>query len=319
MFRPGGEGDDAGGLDSPVDAVDRPACGPAASPSTSRCRARAKLRRVVRALFPTSMTATHYDDAFYAEHVSGSLQSARTYLAHLFALWRPGSVIDLGCGRGAWLAACGELGVARLAGLDGDWVSQDRLLDPNIVLRHVNLREEIAAHERYDLAMSLEVAEHLPPASSDAFVRSLVAHADAILFGAAYLGQPGRDHINTQPHSFWVDKFLAQGYLLFDFFRPRFWSDGAVEPWYRQNTFLYVRPGHPLHSALLGAGYAPQPDARFVDCIHPWLYAGMVEQVQALQRRLMQVQRSAGPAPQAGRNAPCPCGSGKKYKHCHGR
>lgn len=21
----------------------------------------------------------------------------------------------------------------------------------------------------------------------------------------------------------------------------------------------------------------------------------------------------------AGRNAPCPCGSGKKYKHCHGR
>jgi len=22
---------------------------------------------------------------------------------------------------------------------------------------------------------------------------------------------------------------------------------------------------------------------------------------------------------QTGRNAPCPCGSGKKYKHCHGR
>ena len=22
---------------------------------------------------------------------------------------------------------------------------------------------------------------------------------------------------------------------------------------------------------------------------------------------------------QSGRNDPCPCGSGKKYKHCHGR
>ncbi|MDE2706113.1 MAG: SEC-C metal-binding domain-containing protein, partial [Gemmatimonadota bacterium] len=22
--------------------------------------------------------------------------------------------------------------------------------------------------------------------------------------------------------------------------------------------------------------------------------------------------------PKVGRNAPCPCGSGKKYKHCHG-
>jgi uncharacterized protein YecA (UPF0149 family) len=23
--------------------------------------------------------------------------------------------------------------------------------------------------------------------------------------------------------------------------------------------------------------------------------------------------------PKVGRNDPCPCGSGKKYKHCHGR
>ncbi|MEO0952818.1 MAG: SEC-C metal-binding domain-containing protein, partial [Pseudomonadota bacterium] len=24
-------------------------------------------------------------------------------------------------------------------------------------------------------------------------------------------------------------------------------------------------------------------------------------------------------APKVGRNQPCPCGSGKKYKHCHGK
>ena len=24
-------------------------------------------------------------------------------------------------------------------------------------------------------------------------------------------------------------------------------------------------------------------------------------------------------APKIGRNDPCPCGSGKKYKHCHGK
>ncbi|MEK9134540.1 MAG: SEC-C metal-binding domain-containing protein [Pseudomonadota bacterium] len=23
--------------------------------------------------------------------------------------------------------------------------------------------------------------------------------------------------------------------------------------------------------------------------------------------------------PKVGRNEPCPCGSGKKYKHCHGK
>ena len=27
---------------------------------------------------------------------------------------------------------------------------------------------------------------------------------------------------------------------------------------------------------------------------------------------------SGGPVPEVGRNDPCPCGSGKKYKKCHG-
>ena len=49
------------------------------------------------------------------------------------------------------------------------------------------------------------------------------------------------------------------------------------------------------------------------------------EQVAAQQRAAQQAaQQSAKAAPQAsaqqkvGRNDPCPCGSGKKYKHCHG-
>lgn len=264
------------------------------------------------------MTATLYDEAFYAEQVDGSLRSARAYLAHLFALWRPDSVIDVGCGRGAWLAACGEHGAGRLVGLDGAWNSQDRMLAPTIEFRQADLQEERAADVRYDLAMSLEVAEHLPPESSDGFVRTLVAHAGAIVFSAAYVSQPGRGHINTRPHSFWANSFLSHGYRLFDFFRPRFWSDNDIEPWYRQNAFLYVRPEHPLHAALTGAGHAPLPDARFVDCIHPWMYFGMLEQFAALQQRTQLSQRPAAPVARAGRNDPCPCGSGKKYKHCHG-
>jgi preprotein translocase subunit SecA len=30
-------------------------------------------------------------------------------------------------------------------------------------------------------------------------------------------------------------------------------------------------------------------------------------------------QRPAAAMPKVGRNDPCPCGSGKKYKHCHGQ
>jgi len=30
-------------------------------------------------------------------------------------------------------------------------------------------------------------------------------------------------------------------------------------------------------------------------------------------------QPTVNVAPRASRNDPCPCGSGKKYKHCHGK
>jgi preprotein translocase subunit SecA len=39
---------------------------------------------------------------------------------------------------------------------------------------------------------------------------------------------------------------------------------------------------------------------------------------EAAQAQAMAASLQAG-MPKAGRNDPCPCGSGKKYKHCHGQ
>ncbi len=45
---------------------------------------------------------------------------------------------------------------------------------------------------------------------------------------------------------------------------------------------------------------------------------------QALQAEMANGQKAGKPQPvqveeKIGRNDPCPCGSGKKYKHCHGK
>jgi preprotein translocase subunit SecA len=47
--------------------------------------------------------------------------------------------------------------------------------------------------------------------------------------------------------------------------------------------------------------------------------------VELRQEQDAAAEDATGPAPQTAdggqkvpRNAPCPCGSGKKYKHCHG-
>lgn len=239
-----------------------------------------------------SMGESLYGQVFYNSQVVGSLQSAQIYLYHLFSIWGvPESAVDIGCGRGAWLATCSDFGVKRVVGIDGDWNSKEAMLDPRIEFYPANLEKEFTVTGPFDLAISLEVAEHLRPESSDAFVESLSSLSDVVLFGAAFTGQPGVNHINTRPHSFWAKKFFDRGYVLFDLFRPIFWNDERVEACYRQNTFLYVKPGNSLYLTLVNRGYAYDQEAEFIDCVHPVLYLGLLDEFNKLQN-------SAGTEPQ---------------------
>ena len=45
----------------------------------------------------------HYTEEFYQGMSIESLESARVYLTHLWNFIEPNSVLDVGCGRGAWL------------------------------------------------------------------------------------------------------------------------------------------------------------------------------------------------------------------------
>ena len=231
------------------------------------------------------MQETCYGQEFYASQVLGSLQSAQVYLYHLFSIWGvPENVADLGCGRGAWLATCRDLGVRRTVGFDGSWNSQGDMLDQGIEFHPTDLEKALPLADRFDLVISLEVAEHLQPESSDIFVESLSRLSDAVLFGAAFIGQPGANHINTRLHSFWAGKFFERGYVVFDLFRSVFWDDERVEPCYRQNTFLYVKPDHSLYRALVHGGYEYRGDTQFMDCVHPAVYLGLLNEFLRLQQ-----------------------------------
>jgi hypothetical protein len=181
--------------------------------------------------------------------------------------------LDIGCGRGAWLKACHELGSTALFGFDGNWNHQAMMIDDAIEFKTVNLNQRFEAPPKVDLVMSLEVAEHLDPASAPQFVECLANASDTVLFSAAYTGQGGVDHLNEQPHSYWATLFLGVGYVPFDLFRPVFWHDERVPFWYRQNTFLYVKLASTSHHHLLSSGLIAIANTRFMDCIHPELYA----------------------------------------------
>jgi SAM-dependent methyltransferase len=159
---------------------------------------------------------------------------------NLLALAPIQSVVDFGCGTGAWLATFVACGVADVLGLDGPWVRVDQLRIPPERFRRADLGQRIALDRRFDCALALEVAEHLAAERADTFVADLLDAAPLVLFSAAVPGQGGVEHVNEQWPGWWADRFAAHGARLVDPFRARIWDDERVAWWYRQNLLLAV-------------------------------------------------------------------------------
>ena len=219
-----------------------------------------------------------YDQKFYNRQIDGSLKSAKEYIRYLSDLFNFKSVIDFGCGRGTWLKGFEEIGVNKLVGLDGFWNNQENMLSQKIIFKQTDLNKSIKIDEKFDLALSLEVAEHLEPSSSKLFIKSITSSSDLIMFGAAFLAQPGTNHINTRLHSFWAHIFSEYSFKVYDIFRPEFCGNNKIMPWYQQNTFLYVRAGSKYEEDLYAKNFYPIENINFLDLIHPWLYGHYLNQ-----------------------------------------
>jgi len=213
-----------------------------------------------------------YDEEYYEQHTGEPVRSARVVLGHLWKYLQPNSVADVGCGRGAWLKVCRELGSKVLLGLDGEWNSPSQMIDSAIQFKGTDLNRPFSLDRRVDLAMSLEVAEHLDPSSARQFIQSLTQTSDAILFSAAFSGQGGVNHLNEQLHTYWSKLFGDMGYAPFDLFRPALWGSQQVDFWYRQNTFLYCKKATQPFDKITAAGCHHLTETSFMDCVHPVLY-----------------------------------------------
>lgn len=210
-----------------------------------------------------------YEPYFYSTRNRDTRHAASAILDEVLPLLPPVvSVVDVGCGVGTWLSVLQEKGVQTIQGIDGFWVRDEQLEIPGEFLRRVDLEQPIEWTTRYDLAISLEVAEHLPASRAEGFVNDLANAADYVLFSAAIPRQGGYHHVNEAWQSHWADLFGKRGYSLVDCIRPRFWTDDSIPEWYRENMFLYVKKGAPLSS--------PPVYAMPLDVVHPASYLGKV-------------------------------------------
>lgn len=186
-------------------------------------------------------TSQPYTKEWFASQKSGAYRSAEAVVPILLDLVAPKSVVDLGCGVGAWLACFIEHGVTDVTGIDGHWVKREELMIPKEKFVERDIVSDPSTGKHADLAMSLEVGEHLPSSSARSLVKALVDTAPVVLFSAAIPRQGGTAHINEQWPEYWAALFAEFGYIPVDAVRRRVWQEKDVEYWYAQNALIYVK------------------------------------------------------------------------------
>ena len=77
------------------------------------------------------MTAYSYRDDFFDWVDRSATRSAQAFIPKVAGLLAPSSVLDVGCGRGAWLREWSrQSGVHGVRGVDGFYVDSSKLLFP---------------------------------------------------------------------------------------------------------------------------------------------------------------------------------------------
>lgn len=204
----------------------------------------------------------------------------------LIDLFSPKTVVDFGCGVGTFLNIFIREGVIDVLGLDGSWVNMDLLKEniPENKFKAVNLENPLSLDKKYDLAISLEVAEHLDEAKASVMVNNLVHASDLIVFSAAIPYQGGQNHINEQWPTYWFNLFSQFGYTVYDILRPIFWHNDDIFFWYKQNIFVLVKISSNAESVVKKASES-LPKTMF-NIVHPELYLTKAKEIEYAQKQI---------------------------------
>lgn len=233
-----------------------------------------------------------YTKSFFDINKESSTPSALMVLGVLKRFYAVDSVVDFGCGSGAWLAGAEQHGATVLKGYDGPWQDKAALASASIDFTQINMEESLPKLERrYDLAISVEVAEHLSSSRADIFIDTICSASDVVVFSAAIKYQGGTNHINEQPQSYWIKKFENRGYECFDLFRATLWDNEDVKWWFRQNILLFVKKS----SQAVDKVELRANSHHLYDVVHPFNYVRKIklnkEKIAALEKRIAELEK----------------------------
>jgi SAM-dependent methyltransferase len=188
-----------------------------------------------------------YTREFYEEHRDPAHDLAYRKMAEAITLeLHPQTVIDVGCGVGgilSYMSPIEVVGVEHPLSLE---FIKDLSMIPIDKYLWYDLADKMTRYEwgHYDLAICVEVAEHLPRDSHFYLVQQLAILSDTVFFSGAVVGQGGTGHISEAPSQYWDSLFDSVGYSR-DVDKERelldHYTDYVGSVWWYRAAKLYVR------------------------------------------------------------------------------
>jgi len=210
-----------------------------------------------------------YTNNFFSEIENKAYESAKVVLPLVQQFIEAKSIIDVGCGTGMWLKVWNEdVGVQEYLGIEGPYLEKKMIKIPMEKIIFHDLKVPIKVDKKFDLAMSLEVAEHLPESTARQFVQTLTTASNIVLFSAALPHQEGTYHINEQYPEYWASHFKEFNFIPVDCIRPNIWNNPVVESYYKQNILIFVKDSVLQNFPAL-ISYASSSNPQYLTRIHP--------------------------------------------------
>jgi SAM-dependent methyltransferase len=194
-------------------------------------------------------SADAYDESFWSalDPASDWDGFARLFLTEFEAH----SVVDIGCGDGRVLGAFARANPElALWGIDSSPAAIRRAGARGVEVELLDVASlspakarQVQQHlEGAELALCLEVAEHLPWWRWRKLL-TLLGAARRVVFSGAQPFQGGVFHVNEQPEAYWIECFVRKGFHLSDADDRvrRALRDLALPPWYAKNTHVFER------------------------------------------------------------------------------
>jgi len=182
-----------------------------------------------------------YGNEFYVDMEIASIMSAKEIIPILINRYQPFSVVDVGCGTGAFAREFLHNGVSDVLGYEGEWMRKVKTLLQKDKYVYVDISKELRTSRTYDLCLCLEVAEHLDYSSARTLVSTLTSLSPRVVFSAAIPHQGGNHHVNEQWPEFWALLFAEKGFSLEWDPRLLIWNNSNIASCYRQNLLVFEK------------------------------------------------------------------------------